>query len=185
MEVKVAISARHIHLCKEDLEILFGKDYELNKRNDLSQKGEFASNEKVIIRNNNEELALRVLGPIRSYTQVEISKTDSYKLGLDLLPANSGELDLAKEVLIIGPKGEIKRKCCIISNRHIHISDIDSKKYGLFDGDKVKVKVNTKKGAILDNVYIKVNKNYVFEMHIDTDDANALLLNDGDIVEII
>ena len=185
MEVKVAISARHIHLCKEDLEILFGKDYELNKRNDLSQKGEFASNEKVIIRNNNEELSLRVLGPIRSYTQAEISKTDSYKLGLDLLPANSGELDLAKEVLIIGPKGEIKRKCCIISNRHIHISDIDSKKYGLFDGDKVKVKVNTKKGAILDNVYIKVNKNYVFEMHIDTDDANALLLNDGDIVEII
>ena len=185
MEVKVAISARHIHLCKTDLEILFGKNYELNKRNDLSQKGEFASNEKVIIRNNNEELSLRVLGPLRNYTQVEISKTDSYKLGLDLLPANSGELDLAKEVLIIGPKGEIKKKCCIISNRHIHISDIDSKKYGLLDGDKVRVKVNTKKGAILDNVYIKVNKNYVFEMHIDTDDANALLLNDGDIVEII
>ena len=185
MEVKVAVSARHIHLCKNDLETLFGKNYELNKRNDLSQKGEFASEEKVIIKNNNEELTLRVLGPIRNYTQAEISKTDAYKLGINPPICNGGDLDNAEEVLIIGPKGEIRRKCCIISNRHIHISDIDSKKYGLFDGDKVKVKVDTKKGAILDNVYIKVSKNYVFEMHIDTDDANALLLSNGDIVSII
>lgn len=185
MKVKVAISAHHIHLCREDLEILFGSNYELHKRNDLSQKGQYASLEKVIIKTDKGEMSLRILGPLRSYTQVEISKTDAYKLGINPPVRNSGDVKDSEVVTIIGPKGSITKEGCIIADRHIHMSIDDSIKYGLKNGDIVSVKVEGIKGGILNNVHIRVDENFVLEMHIDTDDGNAFLLKGGEELEII
>lgn len=186
MKVKVAVSARHIHLTKEDVDILFGKDYELHKRNDLSQLGQFASEEKVTIKTDKGELSLRVLGPVRTYTQAEISKTDSFKLGINPPVRNSGDVKGSKVVTIIGPSGIIENKeCCIIADRHIHMNNEDSIKYGLKNGDIVSVKTEGVKGSILNNVHIRVADNFVLEMHIDTDDANANLISGGELLEVI
>ena len=186
MEVKVAVSARHIHLTKEDVDILFGKNYELTKRNDLSQIGQYACQELVTIRINDNELSLRVLGPLRGYTQAEISRTDSYKLGINPPVRNSGDIIGSQRVTLIGPNGVIENKeCCIIADRHIHMNTKDSIKYGLNEGDIVSVKVKGLKGGIMDNVHIRVSDDFVYEMHIDTDDANAFLLNGGESLEVI
>ena len=186
MKVNVAISAHHIHLTRQDVDILFGKGYELHKRNDLSQKGQYASEEIVTIKTDKSELKLRVLGPLRDYTQAEISKTDAFKMGLNPPVRDSGDVKGSEVVTIIGPNGTIENKeCCILAIRHIHMSVEDSLKYGLKNGDKVSVKVDTIKGGIMDNVHIKVDKDFSLEMHIDTDDGNAFLLKDGDILEVI
>ena len=186
MKVNVAISAHHIHLTRQDVDALFGKNYELHKRNDLSQKGQFASEEVVKIKTDKGELNLRVLGPIRDYTQAEISKTDAFKLGINPPVRDSGDIKGSEKVTIIGPNGTIENKeCCIIAIRHIHMSIEDSIKYGLNNGDIVSVKVDTIKGGIMDNVHIKVSEDFTYEMHIDTDDGNAFLLKDGDTLEVI
>ena len=186
MEVKVAVSARHIHLTKEDVNILFGKDYELKKRNDLSQTGQYACLETVIIKTEKSELSLRVLGPVRNYTQAEVSRTDAYKLGINPPVRNSGDVIGSEKVTIIGPNGTIENKeCCIIADRHIHMNNLDSSKYDLKDGQIVSVKVNGLKGGIMENVHIRVADNFNLEMHIDTDDANAFLLNGGEVLEVI
>lgn len=186
MKVKVAISAHHIHLTKKDLDILFGENYELHKRNDLSQKGQFASLETVKIKTLKGEMVLRVLGPVRDYTQAEVSKTDAYKLGINPPVRNSGDIIGSEKVTIIGPNGIIEDKeCCIIADRHIHMSEEESINYGLKNGEIVSVKVNGEKGGIMDNVHIRVASNFSLEMHIDTDDGNAFLLSGGEKLEVI
>ena len=186
MKVKVAISAHHIHLTKKDLDILFGENYELHKRNDLSQKGQFASLETVKIKTLKGEMVLRVLGPVRDYTQAEVSKTDAYKLGINPPVRNSGDIIGSEKVTIIGPNGIIEDKeCCIIADRHIHVTKEHRKLYGLEDKEYVSVLVPGEKGGILSNVRIKETEKAYYEMHIDTDDANAFLIKNGDIVEII
>ena len=180
MEIKVAVSNRHVHLCNEDFEYLFGKGYKLQKRNDLSQKGEFASldtvclkTEKAIIEN------VRVVGPIRSYTQVELAKSDADILGLDLPIRDSGDLDGAKDVIIIGPKGEkLIKNCCIISVNHIHANNDELEEFSNNDI----VRVRTKDGQIIDNVHIKKADNFVLEMHIDVDNSKKYNLVTNDIV---
>ena len=186
MKVKVAISARHIHLNKEDFEFLFGVGKELTKLNDLSQKGEFASNEKVSIITEKGRLDnIRIVGPLRNYTQVEISKTDSYFLGINPPIRNSGDLTDANEITIIGPMGSIVRKSCIIATRHIHINKSDRDKLGLTNVDYVKVEVGNIKKSILYDVYIKESEDGVFELHLDLDDANACFLKNGDEATIL
>lgn len=186
MKVKVAVSARHIHLTKEDVDILFGKNYELTKRNDLSQMGQYACEEVVTIKTEKLELNLRVLGPVRSYTQAEVSRTDAYKLGINPPVRDSGDVLGSEKVTIIGPKGTIENKeCCIIADRHIHMSNDDALAYGLKHGDIVSVKVDGLKGGIMNNVHIRVADNFTLEMHIDTDDANAFLLNGKEVLEVI
>lgn len=187
MKIKVGVSAHHVHLKKEHLEILFGNDYNLTFIKNLTQPGQFASNEFVDIKTEQGELKkLRILGPVRDYTQIEISKTDSYKLGVNPPIKNSGDLNGSCGVTIIGPKGEIKVDSgLIIANRHIHISTLDALNLSFKDGQKVKVKVDSEKGGIFDNVYIKISDEAFFELHIDTDDGNAFMLKSGDEVEII
>jgi len=186
VKVSIGVSARHIHINREDLDKLFGPGYELNKYKDLSQPGEFASMEKVTIKTEKGEItAVRILGPVRSYTQAEISKTDSYKLGINPPVRNSGDLKGSAIIKIIGPCGEIERECCIIAKRHIHINSTDLKKYNLINNESVKVKIDSEKPTILENVYIKSKDNYVFEMHIDVDDANSSLTKQGDYGHII
>lgn len=187
MKIEIGVSNRHIHLSKESLEVLCGKEYSLNKLKDLKQPNEYASTLKLDIKGPKNIITnVRVLGPVRDYTQVEISKTDAYTLGLNPPVRDSGDLDNSESIILIGPKGELKiKKGCIIATRHIHLTNEDIKKNNLENIKKVKVKISGKKGGILDNVYLKISDDYRLEMHIDTDDANAHLINQGDIGEIL
>ena len=187
MKVSIGVSNRHVHLTKEHLEILFGINFELDKKNDLTQPGQFASMSVVTLKTQKSEINnVRVLGPIRDYTQVEISKTDAYKLGLNPPIRNSGDLDDSCPITIIGPKGSVDLdKGCIIPTRHIHILPEQLKLYNLENRDTVDVKINGEKGGIISNVHIKCADESFFELHIDTDDANAHLIKNGDIGEIL
>lgn len=187
MQVKVGISNRHVHLKKEDLMVLFGSDYELEIARSLTQPGEFASTSKVKLVGPKGEIDnVRVLGPIRNYTQVEISKTDSYFLGLNPPVRNSSDIVNSSPITIVGPNGCLDLKeGCIIANRHLHLTKQDVIDLGLSGLNKVKIKVINEKGGILDNVYLKVSDNFKLECHLDTDDGNGNLLKSGDMVEII
>lgn len=186
MKVKVGVSARHMHVTEEGLEILFGKRYELHSKRDLSQPGQFASEEVVKIKTEKGEIdKVRILGPVRSYNQVEISKTDAVKLGINPPVRDSGDIKGSAPITIVGPNGVLRlEEGCILATRHIHISREDREKYGLNE-DTVAVKIATEKGAILENVKIKEAEPSTFELHLDTDDANAHLLSQNDEVEII
>ena len=183
MKIKVGVSLRHIHLTEEDYNLLF--DEEISVKDYLNQPGQFSANQIVTIENNNKKLdKVRVIGPCRDYTQVEISRTDAYFLGMNPLVKSSGDLENAEEITIIGPKGTIKRKACIIADRHIHITKEDREKYGLKE-DIYEIKVSGEKGGILSNVKIKEAPNSYFELHLDPDDANAFNIKQNDEVEII
>lgn len=185
MKINVGISNRHVHLKMEDYKLLFG-DIPLTKRNDLTQPGMYACNETVTIKGNKRSYEnVRVLGPLRDYTQVEISKTDAYYLGVNPPVRNSGDLEGADLITIIGPYGEIERCACIIPTRHIHVDKKIRKEHNLEGIDKVSVKISGEKGGIIENVYLKDSEEAYFELHLDTDDANGFLLNQGDKVEII
>ena len=186
MKVSVGVSNRHVHLTKEVLNFLFGTE-ELIVDKELTQKGEFASTFRVTLKTEKNIIEnVRVLGPCRNYNQVEISKTDAYALGINPPVRESGDLMGAEKITLIGPNGEITlSNSVIIPSRHMHISKEESKKYNLKDKSVVRVKINTEKPGIIENVIVKESDNYTFELHIDTDDANAFLLKNGDIVEII
>lgn len=186
MKVNVGVSARHVHLSSEDLEILFGKDSKLTKKVDLSQPGQFASNEQVVLKGPKGTIErVRVLGPVRGETQVEISKTDSFALGIKPPVRNSGDLEGAAEVTIIGPNGEVTRNAAIIASRHIHATEADAEEYGFKGKEFVSIVIEGEKGGILENVYVRINDNFSLEVHLDTDDANAFLIKNGDEAELI
>ena len=186
MKISVGVSNRHVHLKHSDLNILFGEGYELNNIGDLSQPGQFKAKETVTIKTTKNEIEnVRVLGPCRLYTQIEISKTDAYKLGLNPPIRNSGDLMGSEEITIIGPKGEVTTNGCIIATRHIHLTEEQKKYYKLEGKDTVNVLLPGEKGGIITNVYLKTASNSFFELHLDTDDANAHLIKNGDIVDIL
>ena len=187
MKVSIGISNRHVHLTKEHLNILFGNDFNLEKKYDLNQPGQFASTSTVTIKTEKSEINnVRVIGPSRNYTQVEISKTDSYILGINPPIRNSEDLKGSEKITIVGPKGEIDLdEGCIIATRHIHILPSQVEMYNLDASKPVKVKLNGIKGGIIENVHLKVSDNAFFELHLDTDDANAHLVKNGDIGEIL
>lgn len=181
MKVKVGISNRHVHLKEEDINILFGES--LTKIKDLTQPNNYISNNFVTIKTDKSYIEnVRVVGPFRSYTQIEISKTDSYKLGINPPVRTSGDLVNSEVVTLIGPNGSIKTSGCIIADRHIHITKEDKIKYNL--ADKVNVKIDGIKKGIIE-VNLKVSDQAFLELHLDTDDANAFLLQNGDELDII
>ena len=188
MKISVGISNRHVHLKQEDLEKLFGEGYELHKVADLNQPEQFKAAETVTIKTKKSEISnVRILGPVRNYTQVEISKTDAYKLGINPPIRESGDLLDSAVVTIVGPNGSVEVEGCIIANRHIHILEEQMRLYG-FEGKKtVSVLIPGEKGGIINNVHLKVSKRNkaFFELHLDTDDANAHFLKQGDVVEIL
>jgi len=185
MNVTVGISNRHVHLNEEDYKLLFG-DTPFEVRNELKQPGMFASTLTVSITGSKRTIDnVRVLGPLRSYTQVEISRTDAYTLGVNPPVRDSGDLVDASEITITGPNGSITRKAAIIATRHIHVNDEIRKEHDLVGISKVSVRKVGEKGAILEDVHLKDNPLSYFELHLDTDDANALLLNQDDELEII
>lgn len=168
MLIKVGISNRHVHLTKEDVDILFGEGYELTPRNYLYQPGQFATQETIILKTNKGiKENVRIVGPIRNYTQVEILEEDKEYFGINPPIRNSGDLDGSETITIVGPKGEITRKnICIIANRHIHINTRDKKSF--HEDDVVSVLVDNK---IIDNVHLKIDDNFKLELHINKDDA--------------
>lgn len=185
--VPVGISNRHIHLSKKDLETLFGYGYKLTLKKALSQPGEFACEEVLDIKVGERMIkGVRVLGPVRRQTQVEVSASDARKLRAKPPVRSSGDLEGSAPVTVIGPKGSINLKeGLIIANRHIHFTPNDAEKFGIKDSDTISVKWGGEKGGILDNVCCRVSKNYSFELHIDTDDASAFMLQNGDRLEMI
>ena len=185
MKVKIGVSARHIHLSEEDYKYLFGNE-EMNIYKEMSQKPNFASDKVVVLRNNDRIIPnVRVVGPFRSDTQVELSKTDCYNLKINAPLSSSNELNNASSIEIINGDRVINKKCAIIQNRHIHISTKEAEELGLKNDQIVKVKIDTIKGGILDNVHIKVGEEFKLELHLDTDDANAFMVDKDTEGEII
>lgn len=185
MKVPVGVSNRHIHLNQEDYQILF-QDQPIEIVKPLVQEGQFASNIFVTIQTPKGQIEkVRMIGPLRTYTQVEMSQTDAYKLGLHPPVRDSGDLKEAASITIIGPCGKIEKPCAILANRHIHMNEKTRKELGLEGKDEVSVHFGGLKSATLEHVALKVDPSYVLEMHLDTDDANALLIKTNDYGEIM
>ena len=185
--VPIGVSARHIHLTQEHVEILFGEGYHLTKFKEL-MGGQFASNEKVTIVGLKLRAIenVRVLGPVRKNTQVEISATDAISLGVKAPIRESGNIAGSAPIAIIGPKGAVDlNEGCIVAKRHIHMAPKDAMAAGVHDGDIVSVKADNERGTIFNNVQIRVDDSFTLEMHIDTDEANAAQIKSGDTVRIV
>lgn len=180
---KVAISNRHVHMTKEVYEKLFEEP--LSIKRPLNQIGEFASFQTVTLKTDKDIIEnVRVVGPFRDYTQVEISRSDALKLGIEPPVRQSGDLEDSETITIIGPKGEITLKdVCIIAERHIHMNEKKALELGFKNEDLVNIRVLNDKGGTME-ACVKISKNGYYEVHIDKDDANAFLLNNGDEVTI-
>lgn len=187
LEVPVGVSGRHIHLCWQDAEALFGPGYEFTVLRELSQPGEFAAQETVTIVGPRGVLeGVRILGPIRNYSQVEISMTDGYRLGLRPPVRESGNLGGTPGIAMVGPVGVINLlQGVILAVRHIHIETERAATLNLHEGQLVKILVPGTRGMILNNVVIRTKANFCLELHLDTDEANAALLTSGDKVKIL
>lgn len=176
--IPIGISNRHIHLSQKDLEILFGKDYQLNELKKLSQTEQYAAKEtlkivgpKGIIEN------VRILGPIREETQVEILQSDTYKLGIKAPVKLSGDLIDTPGITLIGPKNVIKiNSGVIIAKRHVHMNTEDASKLGYKNFDTVNIKINTERPIIFHDIPIRIHNTFTTEFHIDMDEANAALI---------
>lgn len=184
MKVSIGISNRHVHLTKQDFEVLFGKDACLEKQKDLKQPHNFASTSFVTIKTPKTAINnVRIVGEFRHYNQVELSKTDAYLLGINPPVRESGDVSNGAVVTLVGPRGEITVDSAIIAERHIHITKEQKEQLEL--PDTVSLKVLGEKSGIIGDVHIKVSEEAYYECHLDTDDANAFLLQNGDELEII
>lgn len=175
MNFIVETSARHVHVTQEDLEVLFGKGYELTKKKDLSQPGQFATNEKVTIVGPKKEMAASILGPVRPASQVEISLTDARTLGITAPVRESGDIAGSGACKLVGPCGEVELKEGVIAaKRHIHATPEDAEKLGVKDKDIVSVKIDTDgRSLVFGDVVVRVSPKFALAMHIDTDESNA------------
>jgi len=185
--IPVSISNRHLHISREDLDIIFGKGYQLQNLKDLSQPGQFASKETVTIVGPKGAIPkVRILGPTRSATQVELSGTDARTLGIKAPLRESGDIKGSFPITIVGLQGSVYLKeGAIRAWRHIHLTKKDAAKYKLKDRDVVRVRVGGDRGGVMDNVIARVSDSYALDMHIDTDEGNAFGIETGDKVEII
>lgn len=175
-KVPIGISARHVHLCREHVDILFGKGYQLTQKKEL-MGGQFAANELVTLVGVKLRAIenVRILGPERKQSQVEISKTDAIRLGLNPPIRESGKTTGSAPISLVGPKGVVYlQEGCIVAKRHIHMSPADAKNFGVIDGQVVSIKIDNERGGIFEGVQIRVDDTYTLEMHIDTDEANGL-----------
>ncbi len=185
--VPIGVSARHVHLTQEHVEALFGEGYQLTRKKEL-MGGQYASNELVTIVGLKLRAIenVRILGPVRSKSQVEISATDAIRLGVKAPIRESGNVAGSAAIAVVGPKGAIYLdEGCIIAKRHIHMSPKDAVAAGVHDGDTVSVKADNERGTVFNHVQIRVDDSFTLEMHIDTDEANAAKIVTGDTVRII
>ncbi|NCB42654.1 MAG: phosphate propanoyltransferase [Clostridia bacterium] len=185
--VPVGISNKHLHLSKEDLEALFGPGYELHPTKDLKQPGQYAAEEKVDLVGPKGVLkGVRVLGPVRGETQVELAFTDARALGINVPVKESGKLEDTPGIKLVGPLGEVEiKKGAIAALRHIHLSGEQAIEAGVVDKQIVNVKVPGERGLIFENVLVRAGDAYEKEIHLDTDEANAAGLSNDAEVEIL
>ena len=185
----VEVSARHIHVTQADMDILFGKGSELHPVKELSQPGQFASEEKLTLKGPKGSLTARILGHLRSETQVEVSLTEARQLGVKAQIRESGDLEgTTGDLTLVGPAGEIAlTKGVIAAKRHVHMTPADAEKYGVTNGEVVAVKIETAgRSVVFGDTVIRVSDKYSLAMHIDTDEANAAAISgtaQGEIVK--
>lgn len=186
-KIPVGISGRHIHVTREHLDILYGPGYELTPKKQLSQPGQFAAEETVdLVTEKGSFKNVRILGPLRNHTQVELAITDAFRLGLNPPVRDSGHIANSPGLKVIGPKGTVTiQEGVIIAWRHIHMTPADAARYGVKDKDFVSVKTVGDRAVTFHNVLIRVSDNFALEMHLDTDEGNAAGLKNGDYVEIV
>jgi Propanediol utilization protein len=187
LEIPVGVSNRHIHLSQEDLEALFGKNANLTPIKDLSQPGQFACEECVTLVGSKGTLEkVRVLGPVRGKTQVEILASDCFKLGVKAPIRESGKLEGTPGIAVVGTKGCVQLKeGVIVAQRHIHMTEVDAKKFALVDGQIVKIEFGGIRAGILDQVLVRVSNKSKLDFHVDIDEANCLLVKDKDTIRIV
>lgn len=187
MKIKIEVSARHIHLSQNDLDQLFGKDYKLTKKSDLSQEGEFACEETLKVVGPKSEIDnVRIIGPVRPKTQVEVSKTDGFMLG-NIPPLRvSGDVIGSAPVKLVGPNGSVDLlEGMIIAMRHIHISEEQAEGLKLKNGQRVSVSCFGDRGLLFNNVVVRIKSNFNLFFQLDTDEANAAGVENGDVGELI
>jgi putative phosphotransacetylase len=185
--IPIGVSARHVHLSPEHVIRLFGEGYQLTPMKELSQPGQFAAQETVLIAGRRDAIEnVRVLGPARGRSQVEVAFTDALRLGIVPPVRESGNIAGSAPITIVGPKGSVHlEEGLILAKRHIHMTPSDAQYYRVNNGDLVRVRTRGERSVIFDEVLIRVSEKYRLEMHIDTDEANAALLKTGDEVILI
>ena len=186
--VLVETSARHLHVTQEVLEILFGEGYELTRKKDLSQPGQFACEERVqVIGTKGSFPAVSILGPVRPETQVELSASDARSIGVVAPCRESGDIAGSGACKLVGPKGEVEiSEGVIVAKRHVHATPEDAEKFGLKDKQIVSVKIESDgRSLVFGDVVVRVSPKYALAMHIDTDESNAAFAKPGLMGEII
>lgn len=186
--IPVGVSNRHLHLSQADLDVLFGKGFQLTIKKDLGQPGQFAAEETVDVQGPKNTISrIRILGPTRKQTQIEVSLTDSFSLGITPPVRDSGSLAGSPGVIVKGPKGQIELKEGVVAaKRHIHCTPEEAIQLGVKDMDTVSVAVEGgERSLIFGDVLVRVRNDFALEFHVDTDEANAAGLKNGDQVRIV
>ena len=181
-----AVSNRHVHLCEKSIESLFGKGYKLNKHKNLSQPDQFACKEFVTLEGPKGSLKLRVLGPVRKEVQVELSVTDARNVGIVPTLRLSGDLAGTPGAILVGPEGSVEpERGVIVAARHLHISLRQAEVFGLRDGDIIRLLSDGARGIVLEHVAVRAGDEHDLELHLDFDEANCAMIENGDLLKII
>lgn len=184
--IVLGVSARHAHLSREHMDILFGKGSELHPKKSIGQPGQYASEEQITMVTPKDSMKLRIIGPLRPETQIELSLTDARKVGLNAPIRNSGDIAGSASAKLIGPCGEVEiTEGIIVAARHVHLYPETAAKYGLVDGDIVDIQTDGERSLTLHNVLVRAGVKHADEVHIDTDEANACNLDSGAMVNIV
>ena len=185
--IPVGVSNRHVHLSQRELDTLFGANYLLTSIKELSQPGQYACKEMITICGPKGVIEkVRILGPVRKQTQVEVLASDCFKLGIKTEPRLSGDLVGTAGLTLIGAKGSVQiKEGVVIAKRHIHMLPTDASKFGVQDGQDVKVEITGPRGGIFDQVSIRVTNESKLEFHLDTEEANALGVTSKTIIKIV
>lgn len=187
MKLPIALSNRHIHLSASDIETLFGQGHTLTHFKDLSQPGQFACDEKVdVVGPKGTIKGVRVLGPARPESQLEISLADGFVLGVKAPIRDSGQVDGTPGVKLVGPKGEVElEKGVIVAARHIHMHTEDAERFNVADNQRVKIRTSGERAVVFENVLVRVSPKFALEMHVDVEEGNAAGVKNGDMVDLI
>lgn len=186
MKLPIALSNKHIHLSQADVDVLFGEGYELTHKKDLSQPGQYACEEMVEVVGPKGSTKMRVLGPVRPESQVEVSLADARSLGIVVPVRQSGDVEGTPGCKLVGPKGEVElERGVIVASRHIHMSLEDAEKFGVKDKDIVSVQTEGERGLLFNNVLVRANSAFKLEMHVDLEEGNAAGVKNGDLVTLV
>ena len=182
--IPIGVSVRHVHLCRADCDALFGAGYELAKRRDVSQPGQFVTRETVdLIGPRGELRSIGIINPLRAETQVELARTDAIHLGVDPPLRQSGMLDGTPGLRLRGPLGEIAiTHGVILAQRHVHMSPEDARRFGVVDHDVIRVQAEGDREMTMGDIVVRVSGNFALDLHLDTDEANGAGLNESSVV---